>query len=323
MQEIAENAVNTAPETGMSAEDSGLYGEDVVQMFEGMHADDESVEPGQGEEVEAQPEPEAKPEEAPAEPEPGPEIPMPEGWNDAMWQAATPELRGKVDSMVKAHAEAIAAKEKAMQEAAAQHREQAMKANAEMQTSLGIMRRVVEGEFASINWAELAKSDPALYVDLQAQYQQRMSAIQQMQQNVAAQSAQIAQAQAAEAQKALQAEFAAVLPKVQALVGAGFEGKAFGRDLVAYLQKSGVPMEAIGAMSKGYEMELAAKAMLYDKSLEARQAAAAKVAEAPKVQAPRGAAPADDGDAIAKARARLSRNPNSLDAQIGLFEAMY
>lgn len=320
MSEIAESH-EVSTESFDSTESEGLYGADAVDAFEALY------DSGEGEE-QAEPEPapvreENEPEKATEEQEPQVEYPMPEGWEQAMWDGATVELRGKVDGMVKAHAEAMAAKEKAMQEAAAQHREQAMKANAELQTSLGIMRRVVEGEFAGIDWAGLAKSDPALYVDLQTQYQQRMGAIQQMQKNVAAQSAQIAQAQAAEAQKAMEAELAASLPRVKALVGAGYDGEKFRTELVGYLEKSGVPAEAIGMMSKGYELELATKAMLYDKSLEARKAATAKVAEAPKVQAPRGAGSVDDGDALAKARARLSRNPDSIDAQVALFEAMY
>ena len=320
MSEIAESH-EVSMESLDSTESEGLYGTDAVDAFEALYDGGEGEEQGQPEHTPAREENE--PEKAAEEQEPHVEYPMPEGWEQAMWDGATAELRGKVDGMVKAHAEAMAAKEKAMQEAAAQHREQAMRANAELQTSLGIMRRVVEGEFAGIDWAGLAKSDPALYVDLQGQYQQRMAAIQQMQQNVAAQSAQIAQAQAAEAQKAMAAELAASLPRVKALVGAGYDGEKFRTELVGYLEKSGVPAEAIGMMSKGYELELATKAMLYDKSLEARKAATAKVAEAPKVQAPRGAGSVDDGDALAKARARLSRNPDSIDAQVALFEAMY
>lgn len=320
MSEIAENH-EVSTESFDSTESDGLYGTDAVDAFEALYDGGEDEEQGTPEPAPAREENE--PEKVAEEPEPQVEYPMPEGWEQAMWDSATVELRGKVDSMVKAYAEAMAAKEKAMQDAEAQHREHTMKANAELQTSLGIMRRVVEGEFAGIDWNGLAKSDPALYVDLQNQYQQRMGAIQQMQQNVAAQSAQLAQAQAAEAQKAMQAELAASLPRVKALVGAGFDGNTFRSDLVGYLEKAGVPREAIGMMSKGYELELATKAMLYDKSLEARKAAAAKVAEAPKVQTPRGAGSADDGDALAKARARLSRNPNSFEAQVKLFEAMY
>ena len=320
MSEIAESH-EVSTESFDSTESEGLYGTDAVDAFEVLYDGGEGEEQGESEPTPAREE--SEPEKAAEEQEPQVEYPMPEGWEQAMWDGATVELRGKVDGMVKAHAEAMAAKEKAMQEAAAQHREQAMKANAELQTSLGIMRRVVEGEFAGIDWAGLAKSDPALYVDLQNQYQQRMGAIQQMQKNVAAQSAQIAQAQAAEAQKAMEAELAASLPRVKALVGAGYDGEKFRTELVGYLEKSGVPAEAIGMMSKGYELELATKAMLYDKSLEARKAATAKVAEAPKVQAPRGAGSVDDGDALAKARARLSRNPDSIDAQVALFEAKY
>jgi hypothetical protein len=70
-------------------------------------------------------------------------------------------------------------------------------------------------------------------------------------------------------------------------------------------------------------LELATKAMLYDKSFEARQAAAAKVAEAPKVQSPNGSG-ADNGDGarLKAARAHLNKNPNSTEALAALFAAM-
>jgi hypothetical protein len=289
--------------------------DDAASLFEG------EVEAEMGE---VQEEPVAE-EPATAETEPSnpePDYPMPEGWEEAMWQGATSELRGKIDGMVKAHAEALSAKEKAMREAEARHRDEAMKANAEMQTSLNIMRSVVEGEFRGIDWQGLAKSDPAMYVELQGQYQQRMAAIQQMQQNVAAQSAQLAQKQAADAQAAMQSELATVLPKVKALMGAGYTGDKYRADLTAYLEKAGVPMEAIGNISKGYELELATKAMLYDRQQAAREAAAAKVASAPAVQTPRGAVSDNGGDRLKQARARLERNPNDVDAIAALFEAM-
>ena len=76
-------------------------------------------------------------------------------------------------------------------------------------------------------------------------------------------------------------------------------------------------------MSRGYELELATKAMLYDNFMEAKAKASAKVAEAPKVQAPRGVKLAGEGDALARARARLDKNPNSGDAIEALFEAMH
>lgn len=316
MSEIAEESVVNAATVEAGGDDSELYGNDVLDLFTRM----EEAEDGEESDGETQPE---DGEDGPEGGEPEPDYPMPEGWEDAMWQGAPVELRGKVDAMVKAHAEAISAKEKAMREAEAQHKAQAMKANAEMQTSLQIMRAVVEGEFRGIDWQGLAKTDPAMYVELQSQYQQRMGAIQQMQRSVALQSAQLAQAQAAEAQAEMQNELSAVLPKLKALVGAEYSGDKFRDDLAAYLGRSGVPAEAIGNITKGYELELATKAMLFDNFMEAKAKASAKVAEAPKVQAPRGVKSAGEGDALAKARARLDKNPNSGDAIDALFEAMY
>lgn len=300
--------------------DGAYSADDIVALFNPQDSG-EGGEPSGG----AEPEQGADPVqggEGGTDPQPA-DYPMPEGWDDAMWQGTAPELRGKIDSMVKAHAEALSSREKAMQEAAAKHMQEQVRANAEMQTSLGIMRRVVEGEFAGIDWAGLAKQDPAMYVELQAQYQQRMNAIQQMQKNVAAQSASIAQAQAAQAQEAMKAERAAVLPKIQALMGSGYNGAKFSAELKAYLEQSGVPSNIVGMMSKGYEVELATKAMLYDRNMEARQAAAAKVAEAPRVQEPHGAGTADgDGARIKAARAHLNKNPNSTEALAALFAAM-
>ena len=312
---------SATPSSASEHEEGAAYStEDVMNLFEGGNDGVEAPEDGvEGDdpahvEGEEQKSGEVKQDE--------PEYPMPEGWEEAMWQGAPVELRGKVDAMVKAHAEAIAAKEKAMLEAESQHKAQAMKANAEMQTSLNIMRAVVEGEFRGIDWQGLAKSDPAMYVELQAQYQQRMGAIQQMQKNVAAQSAQLAQRQAAEAQAAMQNELAVTLPKVKALMGAGYTGESYRAELTQYLEKSGVPMEAIGNITKGYELELATKAMLWDKQQAAREVASAKVASIPAVQSPRGAAAVDDGDRLKSARARLNKNPNSTEALAALFAAM-
>ena len=79
----------------------------------------------------------------------------------------------------------------------------------------------------------------------------------------------------------------------------------------------------ISGIGRGYMLELATKAMLYDKGLGVRQAAAAKVADAPKVQAPNGSGPADgDGARLKAARAHLNKNPNSTEALAALFDAM-
>ena len=126
---------------------------------------------------------------------------------------------------------------------------------------------------------------------------------------------------AQEAQKAMTAEFAQVQPEIKALIGAAFDGKTFAADMAQYMASQGCPARVINGLSKGYEVKLIAKAMLFDKMMTNRAAAAKKVAEAPKVQAPRGAVPADNSRA-AKARALLNKNPDSTDALAAVFEAM-
>ena len=46
------------------------------------------------------------------------------------------------------------------------------------------------------------------------------------------------------------------------------------------------------------------------------------MAEAPKIQKPRGAASAENDGRAQKARAMLNKNPNSVDALAAVFEAM-
>jgi hypothetical protein len=117
-------------------------------------------------------------------------------------------------------------------------------------------------------------------------------------------------------------ELAAVLPKVKALMGAGYTGETYRAELAQYLEKSGVPVEAIGSITKGYELELATKAMLWDRQQSVRDAASAKMASAPKVQSPRGGDSMDGGDRLKKAMARLDRNPNDPDAAVEAFYAV-
>jgi hypothetical protein len=61
-----------------------------------------------------------------------PEYPMPEGWEDAMWQGMAPEVRGKVDAVMKDHAKALGDKALEVQTMQTQHREVMEKANAEL-----------------------------------------------------------------------------------------------------------------------------------------------------------------------------------------------
>lgn len=288
-------------------------GEDAEEQYEGEGVDNEAdavtEEPAEGE-AEEDPHPDTVP-----------DVPMPEGWEDAMWQGLSPEVRSAVHAREQAHAQAMA-QVQAEQQAAKQKQEQfAIAANAQLQQALATMKQIVEGEYSGVDWNSLAQSDPATYIKLQQAYNARMGAIQRIQQGVAQQVKQYEAARAQDAQKSIAAEFAQVQPEIKALIGAGFDGKTFAADMAQYMASQGCPAQVINGLSKGYEVKLIAKAMLFDKMMTNRAAAAKKVAEAPKVQAPRGAVPADNSRA-AKARALLTKNPDSTDALAAVFEAM-
>lgn len=308
--------------------DSGVYDVDAIaDMLTGEAEGGEDVgEPSEGEgvdnEIDAGGE-EPSEGEGGEEPQPDivPEVPMPEGWEDAMWQGLAPEVRSAVHAREQAHAQAMA-EVQAEQQAAKQKQEQfAIAANAQIQQALATMKQIVEGEYGGVDWNGLAQTDPATYIKLQQAYNARMGAIQRVQQGVAQQVKQYEAERAQEAQKAMAAEFAQVQPEIKALIGAGFDGKTFASDMARYMAEQGCPAQVINGLSKGYEVRMIAKAMLYDKLMTQRAAAAKKVAEAPKVQAPRGAVPADNSRA-AKARALLNKNPDSTDALAAVFEAM-
>ena len=253
--------------------------------------------------------------------EASPDVPMPEGWEEAVWQGLSPNVRSAIHAREQAHAQALSHMQ-AEQQAVRQQQEQfAVAANAQIQQALAAMKQIVEGEYGGVDWNGLARSDPAAYVRLQQAYAARVQAIQRIQQSVAQQVRAYESARAQEARKALEAEFAQVQPEIRALIGAGFNGKTFAADMAKYMAEQGCPEQAINGLSKGYELRLVAKAMLHDDMMSRRAAAAKKVAEAPRVQTPRGSHAGDTGRA-ARARALLNNHPNSTDALAALFEAM-
>lgn len=323
MEENLEHGFDAGAESG---DTGGVYDVDsIADMLVGEDGGEDAEEHAEGEgvdnEVDAVTEEPAEGE-AGEDPQPDtvPDVPMPEGWDDTMWQGLSPDVRSAVHAREQAHAQAIA-QVQAEQNAARQQQEQfAIAANAQIQQALATMKQIVEGEYGGVDWNGLAQADPATYIKLQQAYNARMSAIQRVQQGVAQQVKQYEAERAQEAQKSMAAEFAQVQPEIKALIGAGFDGKTFAADMAQYMAEQGCPAEVINGLSRGYEVKLVAKAMLYDRLMTQRAAAVRKVAEAPKVQAPHGAVPADNSRA-AKARALLNKNPNSTDALASLFEA--
>lgn len=316
MAEELESAASNAPAEEIPVpEPEGLYDNDAIA--------DAFLSAGTGG---AQPEAEETApavEDAPAEEEaqPAPEPVMPEGWEEGMWQGLTPETRAKIAEQVTAHASQLASERQAMANLKAAQQQFAVQANAQLQQALTTMQQVIEGEFRQVDWNGLAASDPASYVQLQRMYNDRMAAVQSIQQGIARQVQAMQQQRAQEEAQRLHTEFDAVLPEIKAMVGAGFDGKKFAGEVADYLLKAGFPPEAVNGISRGHELKTAVKAMLYDKLSAQRAKAAAKVAEAPKVSQPRGSAKDSGGnDRLKKAMSYLAKNPNSVDAAAAVFE---
>lgn len=256
-------------------------------------------------------------------PEPVVEIPQPEGWEEAMWKGLTPEVQNHINSRIQEHAKALAAAEQAQVELRAKQEEYTIKTNSEMQQALTTMKQVIEGEYGQINWQELAQNDPASYVRLQQMYGARMQAIQQIQRNITAQAQAYQQERAQAEQKALNNEYNVVLPEIKAMIGSSFNSKSYAAEIANYMVGQGVPREVVNNVSKGYELKFVTKAMLYDKMMAQRAAAAQKVAQAPKVTAPAGQTMAEaNSGKRGKALANLNNHPDSVDALTALFEVL-
>ncbi len=250
-----------------------------------------------------------------------PEIPMPAGWDVSLWQCLGPEVRAAINAGEQAHAQAMARvraewrAERQLQDAFA------VAANAQIQQALATMKQIVEGEYGAVDWQDLARRDPAAYVRLQQACNARMAAIRRVQQGVEQQTRLYEARRAAQARQAVAEEFAVVQPEIRAMLGAAFNGRQFAEDVARYMQEQGCPDEVINNLSRGYELKLVAKAMLYDRLQAQRAAAARKLAQAPAVQPPRGLTPSGSHSRARQALSRLNRNPNSTDALAALFEA--
>nr|DAE11241.1 MAG TPA: Scaffolding protein [Podoviridae sp. ctFbF42] len=255
---------------------------------------------------------------APAEPA---EVPMPEGFNADTWGKLAPDARSAVHAMAETHAQAMAQERQTVLNERADRDNQINAAATLLGQANQLIEAIVNAEYSGIDWQALSEQNPSEYIRLAREVQKRTDAVQALGARIR-QTAQAVEAKRAqEYQQALSAEYQTVEPKIRALIGNGYDGKTYTAEVYQYMKDAGVPDKAINSLSKGYELELVTKAMLYDKMEKARAAAEKKVAEAPKVQAPSGV---KDGTASVQkqAFARFYKNPNSTDALAAALAAM-
>jgi hypothetical protein len=157
-----------------------------------------------------------------------------------------------------------------------------------LQQGLYAAKMAVESDFSGIDWIKLQQTDPVTYLQLDGQRRERLRAVEQaMQAHAAFERQQQAQYIKSEGER-LKTEIEAVKPKLQALMGKDWNATAYASDVRQYLEKIGAPKEHAENINHGYQLEIATKAMLYDRQEKLRATAAQKIAAAPKMQPVRG-----------------------------------
>lgn len=246
---------------------------------------------------------------------------MPEGFNADTWGKLAPDARSAVHAMAEAHAQAIAQERQTVLNERADRDSQINAAAALLGQANQLIDELAKAEYAGIDWQALSEQNPSEYIRMAREVQKRTDAVQALGARIRQTAQAVAAKRAQEYQQALSAEYQTVEPKIRALIGDGYDGKKYTAEVYQYMEDAGIPDKAINSLSKGYELELVTKAMLYDRMSKARAAAAQKVAEAPKVQAPSGVR--DDTASVQKqAFARFYKNPNSTDALAAALAAM-
>lgn len=255
---------------------------------------------------------------APTEPA---EVPMPEGFNADTWGKLAPDARSAVHAMAEAHAQAIAQERQTVLTERADRDNQINAAASLLGQANQLIEAIVNAEYSGVDWQALSEQNPTEYIRMAREVQKRTDAVRALGARIQQTAQAIEAKRAQEYQQNLSAEYQTVEPKIRALIGDGYDGKTYTAEVYQYLKDAGVPDKAINGLSKGYELELVTKAMLYDRMGKARAAAAQKVADAPKVQAPSGVK--DDTVSVQKqAFAHFRKNPNSTDALAAALAAM-
>ena len=136
----------------------------------------------------------------------------------------------------------------------------------------------VLAQASHVNWAQLARDDPAQYVAFRAELEQRQTIISQAQ-------AEIANARAAEAQATAEREYKLLVKADPSLAEADTYDKRIG-SLREYLSRSHGFTEAdLNAVNSHKYVLIAEKAAAYDKLMAAKKDLPAKTAPPPKPQA--------------------------------------
>lgn len=143
----------------------------------------------------------------------------------------------------------------------------------------------LQDKFANVNWMELSKTDPAKYVEMQAEYNQyatRLQIAQAEQQRIEAQTKAQREAEQKEFLLREQAKLAEKIPDF----AHPEKGKALRADLKSFLMKEGYSSEEVSGLADSRAASIAYKAMQFDKAQKAKVEAAKSAKTVPQVQKP-------------------------------------
>lgn len=143
----------------------------------------------------------------------------------------------------------------------------------------------LQDKFANVNWVELSKTDPAKYVEMQAEYSQYATRLQIAQAEQQRIEAQTKSQRDAELKETLQREAAKLAEKYPDFAHPE-KGKALRSDLKSFLMKEGYSSDEVAGLGDSRAASIAYKAMQYDKAQKARVEAAKQGKVVPQVQKP-------------------------------------
>lgn len=176
------------------------------------------------------------------------------------------------------------------------------------------LQKAAASKWSTVDWQSLAKSDPARYVELQAEYHAEMSRLATANAEHRRLKEADDKARAEQFREFVAGQERLLVEKMPVLKDPE-KAKAVKQEISKYLSENGFTEQEIGGVADHRAVNLAWKAMQYDKAVAAKKAAIQKAAPAKPVQRPGVARPArTDADRVAEASNRLKKTGRVDDA---------
>ena len=249
----------------------------------------------------------------------------PAGWGKGakeLFAKLPPEVQAEVSRRETEREQFVNAKAQEAAEFKTQRDLIAQKSCAMLAQGLLAAKIAVEGEYSGVDWNKIQQEDPLAFLQLSGKRQERMQAVEQIMQAYGQQEQAVREQAEKQEVERWKVELEAVKPKIAGMLGDKFEPKGYVTDISAYLSGLGAPQEHIAGITHGYQLEIATKAMLYDRGAKAREKAAKQVAAAPKVQGVKGGMAQTEQSKTAKGlREKFRKDPGNMDVLTDLLMA--